>query len=141
MTNSAGASHHRLDQHKGTVKFAEVEAAAQPAGQFTVEWTADGRSVTVRGHCPECRALTSSEFRAGLGGSKGAFRGSPKPPLTVLPSPLTVYCECGYAHEDRPQNALDTGCGRYWSVYLQDADRRAPVPGLATGPTQGPVQP
>jgi hypothetical protein len=140
LTNSAGASHHGVDLHRGRVRFAAVEAAAQTAGQFTAEWAADGRSVTVRGHCPECRGLTSTEFTRGLVGSKG-FRGSTRPRPTQLPSPLTVYCECGYAHEDRPPDALDTGCGRYWWVHLSDADRRPPLPGLATGPAPGSAQP
>jgi hypothetical protein len=140
LINSAGASHHDVDQHKERVKFAEVEAAAQTAGQFTAEWAADGRSVTVRGNCPECGGLTSTEFTPGLGGSKG-FRSPPKPRPTVLPSPLTIYCECGHAHADRLPDALDTGCGRYWPVYLREAERRPPIPGLATGPAPGSAQP
>lgn len=136
MTSGAGTIHHGADQHKGTIKFAEVQAAAQTAGQFTAEWADGGRSVTVRGHCPECRGLTITEFTPGLGGSKG-FRDPPKPRSAVLPSPLTIYCECGHAHEDRPPDALDIGCGRYWSVHLSDADRRPSVPGQAKGSAAG----
>lgn len=140
MTSSAGGSQHGVDLHRGRVRFAEIEAPAPTAGQFVAKWAADGRRVTVRGHCPECRGLTSTEFTPGLGGSKG-LRGLPKPRPTQLPSPLTMYCECGHAHEDRPPDALDTGCGRYWSVHLSDAERLPPVPGLATGAAPGSAQP
>jgi hypothetical protein len=139
MTSSAGGNQHGIDQHQGKVKFAEIEVAAPAPGQFAAEWAADGRSVIVRGHCPECGGLTSTEFTPGLGGSKG-FRIPPKPPPTFLRSPLTIFCECGHAHEDRPPDALDTGCGRYWPVHLSEAERRPPLPGPAKGTAAGPGQ-
>jgi hypothetical protein len=131
-----GADQHHVDQHKERVKFAEVEATAQTDGQFTVQWAADGRSVTIKGRCPACGGLTSTEFPFGIASSKG-FRGPPKPRPAILPSPVTIYCECGHAHEDRPPDAIDTGCGRFWAVHLTDAERRPTLPGPAEGQTRG----
>jgi hypothetical protein len=112
-----------VDQHKERLKFAEVAASAQTDGQFTAQWANDGRSVTIEGRCPACGGLTSTQFPFGIGGSKG-YRGPSKPRPAILPSPVTIYCECGHAHDDRPPDAIDTGCGRYWAVHLADAERR-----------------
>lgn len=116
-----------VDQHKDQVKFAEVEAAAQADGQFSAKWADDGRSVTVKGHCPACDGLTSTEFPFGIGGSKG-FRGPTTPRPAALPSPVTIYCECGHAHADRPPDAFDNGCGRFWEVHLNEAELRPKGP-------------
>jgi hypothetical protein len=115
-----------IDQHKA-VTYVETEADAQQAGQFTVTWTPDGRSVTVKGHCPGCGGTTSTEFSPGIAGTKG-FRGISRRPPT-LPSPVTLFCECGHVHSERPPDALDRGCGRFWPVYLPDDAREPPVAG------------
>lgn len=112
----------RLDQHKERLKFAEVAAPAQTDGQFTAQWANDGRSVNVKGHCPACDGLTSTDFPIGIGGTRSLLRPRPRP--AQLPSPVTIYCDCGHAHDDRPPDAIDTGCGRYWAVHLTDAERR-----------------
>lgn len=116
------------DHHK-PVTYVETETGAQNAGQFTATWTPDGRSVKVVGSCPACGGTTSAEFSLGIAGSKG-FRGisAPRPP--VLPSPVTLYCECGHAHSERPPDALDKGCGRFWLVDLPDEMRRPSAAGL-----------
>lgn len=122
MPSGTSSDHHRA------VAYVETEADAQNAGQFTARWTPDGRSVQVSGHCPACGGTTGTEFTPGIAGSKG-FRGlsAPRPPL--LPSPVTLYCECGHVHSERPPDALDRGCGRFWPVYLPDDARRPPVSG------------
>jgi hypothetical protein len=121
---TSGAS---IDRHKA-VTYVETEADAQQAGQFTVTWTPDGRSVTVKGHCPACGGTTSTEFSPGIAGSKGGYRGVSRRPQK-LPSPVTLYCECGHVHGERPPDALDRGCGRFWPVYLPDDARQPPVAG------------
>jgi hypothetical protein len=124
LTSDTGSNQHGADQHKERVKFAEVEAAAQTAGQFTAQWSNGGRSVTIKGHCPACGGLTSTDFSMGIGGSKGV-RGLDRPrPAILIPSSVTIYCECGHAHDDRPPDAIDTGCGRFWAVHLTDAERQ-----------------
>ncbi len=40
--------------------------------------------------------------------------------------PVTLYCQCGHALDERPANALDKGCGRFWPVYLPDDVRCTP---------------
>jgi hypothetical protein len=127
LTSDTNSNQHAADQHKARLTFAEVEAAAQAGGQFKADWAADGTSVTVTGHCPACGGLTSTEFALGIGGSKG-FRGETKPRPAVLRSPVTIYCECGHTHADRPPDAIDNGCGRYWAVHLTDAERRPAQP-------------
>jgi hypothetical protein len=104
-----------------TVAYVEAEEDVQRDGQFAVEWAGGGRTVTIKGGCPACAHLTSAEFSFGIGVSKG-FRGKPRP--AILPSPVTMFCECGYAHDGRPPDALDTGCGRFWAVHLTEAERR-----------------
>ncbi len=128
-----------IDQHQ-SVAFVEAEEQVPPGEQFTATWAPDGRRVTVSGQCPACHGRTSTEFSPGIGGTKG-FRGQTQPRPIVLPAPVTVYCECGHAHADRPPEAFDRGCGRYWPVYLPDGVRRPPVPGAAQPSTVAPVQP
>jgi hypothetical protein len=112
-----------VDQHKERLKFAEVPAPAQTDGKFTAQWANDRRSVTVQGRCPACDGATSTNFPFGIPGSRGLIR-TLRPRPAILPSPVTIYCECGHAHDDRPPDAIDTGCGRYWAVHLTDAERR-----------------
>jgi hypothetical protein len=103
------------------VAYVEAEEDAQRDGQFRAEWAHGGRSATIKGRCPACGHLTSAEFSLGIGGSKG-FRRTPRP--AILPSPVTMFCECGHAHDGRPPDAVDTGCGRFWAVHLTEAERR-----------------
>lgn len=116
-----------IDHHKA-VTYVETAADAQNAGQFTATWAPDGRSVTVKGHCPACGGTTSTKFSQGIAGSKG-FRGISAPRSPELPFPVTLYCQCGHAHSERPPDALDRGCGRVWPVYLPDDARRPPMAG------------
>jgi hypothetical protein len=122
LPSGTSSDHHRA------VAYVETEADAQNAGQFTARWTPDGRSVQVSGHCPACGGTTSTEFTPGLAGSKG-IRGISPPRPPVLTAPVTLYCECGHVHSERPPDALDRGCGRFWPVYLPDDARRPPVAG------------
>ncbi len=109
------------DQHK-KVDYAEIETdTAVPGATFSVTWARDSDKATITGHCPECRGLTSSEFSTGIPDTR--FRG---PKVPVLPSPVTLYCECGHPHKDRPADAPDRGCGRYWLHHVDAADRVHP---------------
>lgn len=125
MTSGAGHQHghdqDNIDQHVDGLKYAELEAAAQTESQFQVHW--EGATANLTGLCPACHGQTRTDFAGGIGSSK-AFRGPKTWQAVMLPSPLTLYCECGHMHEGRPPDAFDTGCGRYWAVFLKDEDRR-----------------
>jgi hypothetical protein len=120
-----------IDQHKA-VKYVETQATDPAGGQFAATWTSDGRNVTVAGPCPACAGRTATDFSPGIGGVKG-YRGfgQPESRRLALPSPVTLFCECGHAHADRPDDAFDRGCGRYWRVHLTEDERRPPAPGPA----------
>ena len=119
------ASGDAIDHHRNTVRYVEAEETIQDSGQFTVAWAADGRRVTVSGLCPACDGRTVTEFPAGVGGTKGS--GGVKRRPASLPAVLTLFCECGHVHADRPEGALDKGCGRFWQVSVA-ADARLPPP-------------
>ena len=116
MTSGGGS-----DQHK-QVDYAEIEMDALGI-TFGVTWAPDGKKATIAGTCPECHGPTSMEFNAGIPDTAG-FRGPQKIP--ALPSRVTLYCECGRAHNDRPANARDRGCGRYWLIHIAAAERVHP---------------
>jgi hypothetical protein len=121
-----------IDKHANSLAYVETEADSPADGQFKVAWAADGRTVTVSGPCPACGGRTATEFSPGIGGSKG-FRG-PAPRPQGLPSPVTLFCECGHAHADRPPDALDKGCGRFWLVFPPDDARQPPSAVVASTP-------
>jgi hypothetical protein len=115
-------------EHHKTLDYVEAVAGRPADGQFTAAWSDDGRSVTVSGPCPACGGQTATRFSVGIGGTKG-FRDGRPPATREVPCPVTLLCECGYAHAHRPADAYDRGCGRYWPVYLPADQRRPPVPG------------
>jgi hypothetical protein len=83
---------------------------------FAVAETDEG--VAVSGECPRCGAATSMTFPPGSPqGTKGMFRRAPTP-APVRMRKVTVYCECGYAHPERPPESPESGCGAYWTVDL-----------------------
>ncbi|MFI8928730.1 hypothetical protein ACIG3E_13770 [Streptomyces sp. NPDC053474] len=96
--------------HDG-VTFAEVEFPLQTG--FAVVQDEDG--LTVAGLCPQCAARTEMTFVFGTPqGAKGLSRRARQTQLRRV----TMYCECGYWHGDRPPESPDTGCGAYWSVDI-----------------------
>jgi hypothetical protein len=108
LTSGAANNKHR------EVDYAEIETDVAAHGvTFIVTWAPDGQKATITGDCPECRGLTKTEISAGIPSTR--FRG---PKIPALPSPVTLYCECGHVHKDRPADALDRGCGRYWLLYV-----------------------
>lgn len=116
MTSGAASNQHR------EVGYAEIETDATAQGvTFSVTWAQDGKKATITGHCPECHGLTKTDFDAGIPDTK--FRG---PKVPILPSPVTLYCECGHAHKDRPSAAHDRGCGRYWLLFVAAKERVHP---------------
>jgi hypothetical protein len=118
-----------IDKHDNSLAYAETAADSPPDGQFKVAWATGGRTVTVSGSCPACGGLTATGFSPGIGGSKGLRARIPRP--QGLPSPVTLFCECGHAHTDRPPDALDKGCGRFWLVFLPDDARQPPLARVA----------
>ena len=127
-----------IDKHDNSLVYVETEADSQADGQFRVAWAPSGRTATVSGPCPACGGRTATEFTPGIGGSKG-FRSAAPQPLG-LPSSVTIFCECGHGHTDRPPDALDKGCGRFWLVYLPD-DVRQPLPAETVSAPDAPGAP
>jgi hypothetical protein len=102
-----------IDHHR-PIGFAEAEIPAGPSFEVTV--APDAKSVTVSGVCPACGGRTVTVIPSGYGyGHKGPRR-SGRP--VAVPGEVTVFCECGHVHPDRPPDALDAGCGRFWVVEL-----------------------
>lgn len=100
-----------IDRHQDCVY---TETVFPMQDDFTVTRSSEGLEVI--GACPACGGLTSMTFDYGPpDGVKGLFRkkDAPSPTETV-----TVYCECGYVHADRPESALDRGCGAFWKVKV-----------------------
>lgn len=127
-----------IDRHKNSLAYVETEANSSADGQFKAVWASNGRTVTVTGPCPACGGRTATEFSAGIAGAKGFHRSASR--SQSLPFPVTVFCECGHTHADRPTDALDKGCGRFWLVFLPDDQRRPPSLG-AVGTTPAPTAP
>lgn len=107
------ANDRSIDRHDNSLAYVEVQAPSPVEGQFKADWAIDHRSVTLSGPCPACGGRTVTKFSVGIGGAKGSRAADRR---LGLPSTLTLYCECGHAHQDRPPDALDRGCGRYWSI-------------------------
>ncbi|MDG4825051.1 hypothetical protein O7635_24650 [Asanoa sp. WMMD1127] len=68
--------------------------------------------IRVRMRCPACRGSTEDDIVYGVAGTKGG--------TTTLPlsGEQPFICACGYPHDGRPPEALDTGCGAYWSATV-----------------------
>lgn len=113
--DSAG---NAIEQHR-PIGYAETEFQTQK--DFAVSAAADGRGVDVSGLCPACGGRTTMTFERGSpNGSKGLFGRRSDPPSPTAPArEVTVYCECGHLHADRPAEATDHGCGAFWSVELR----------------------
>jgi hypothetical protein len=121
-----------IDKHHNSLAYVEIEADSPADGEFEVMWSTGSRGVTVSGPCPACGGQTATEFSPGIGGSKGFRR--PAPRSQSLPSPMTIFCDCGHKHAGRPPGALDKGCGRFWLVFLPDDAREPPQAGQAGTP-------
>ncbi|GAA0951704.1 hypothetical protein [Actinocorallia libanotica] len=105
MSESPSIDHHR------DIGYAEARATAdQP---FTVTADPDGDGMVVQGVCPACRTFTEFAIGRGIVGTKGRRRAS-----APAPAEITVFCMCGHVHAERPPEATDRGCGRFWKVRL-----------------------
>jgi hypothetical protein len=106
----------RIDQHR-SINYAETQERLDVP--FDVQRQPDGKRVkyVVTGNCPACGGLMTKEFSYGISGngSKGMFADRREP---AIPSQVTLYCECGYFHAEKPAGAIDDGCGRYWKIDL-----------------------
>ena len=111
----------RIDHHR-SIKYAETEERLTVP--FTVRREADGARLrlVLSGNCPACGGLMTKEFSYGIAGT--GTKGFRSPPSPVLPSMATLYCECGHLHPDKPADATDDGCGRFWRVDLTAHDPR-----------------
>jgi hypothetical protein len=107
-------------QHEN-VDYVETQTDAK-AGPVSVTWAPDGMKAVITGHCPECHGVTRTDLDVGIPGTIG-LRGWTSRRIPTIPAPLTLYCECGHAHRDRPENAPDKGCGRFWLVYVAAEQR------------------
>ena len=111
------ASSRTIDHHR-PIQYVEEDVGLPPGVAFTVTPASGNRRLAVSGNCPACGGRTSTDFSVGIGGtgSKG-LRGPSGPPVRTAKL-VTVICECGHAHPDRPDGAPDKGCGRFWLVEL-----------------------
>ena len=109
-----------IDHHSNSLTYAEAEVTVPADKGFTVTRSPAGKGLTISGPCPTCGGRTSTDLSYGIGGTKG-FRGGSRP--EAVRSPVTVYCECGHVHAERPADALDKGCGRFWLVDIPEALR------------------
>lgn len=110
-----------IDHHK-PIHYVEQEVTVPPDRPFEVQRRAEGTGLTATGTCPACGGSTNTVLPYGIGGTKG-YRRPARPPS--VKSPVTIFCECGHAHTDRPSDALDKGCGRFWLVDIP-AELRIP---------------
>ena len=105
-----------FDRHQ-PVDFV-IAALDEVVPDFVVTPSEDGRRYDIMGQCPRCGGRTSTTWITGTGtGYKGLFhtrRGS----LSPADRRRSVFCECGHAHANRPDDAAFLGCGAHWYVEL-----------------------
>jgi hypothetical protein len=94
--------------HRDSVVWREE---ARPDQQIVAE-EFDPDLDTVRSRCETCDAVTVRRIRKVMPGVHKGPEQAPPPPRR-----LTITCDCGYAHADRP--AGEQGCGRFWLVNLR----------------------
>lgn len=100
-----------IDHHRD---IAYVETGFGLQSEFTVSSTSEGTEVA--GTCPACGGRTITRFERGMpGGTKGFFSRRTE---ATFPKDATVFCDCGHLHADRPEFAIDNGCGAFWEVEL-----------------------
>lgn len=114
-------SRQAIDHHK-PIHYVEQEVAVAPDKPFEVQRRTEGTGLTAAGTCPACGGRTNTILPYGIGGTKGHL-GPAGPPQ--VKSPVTIFCECGHVHSDRPADALDKGCGRFWLIDIP-AELRTP---------------
>lgn len=106
----------RIDHHR-PIKYAETQARL--VAPFDIQRQPDGKRImfVVTGNCPACGGLMKKELSYGISGSgsKGVFADRFQ---LAVPAQVTLYCECGHLHADKPASAADDGCGRYWKIDL-----------------------
>jgi hypothetical protein len=97
--------HHDLD-------YVETEFSLQTT--FTAAKSPEG--IEVSGTCPGCGGWTTITLERGSPqGFKGLFRTRN---VGAQPRVVTIFCVCGHMHAGRPADAVDNGCGAFWSVEL-----------------------
>lgn len=112
-----------MHPHEAT-PFHEHETTVRADDAFDVARSTDGRWYKVTGPCPTCRATTAFRVAHGvLGPSKlGRRRRGRERAPEPLTGAITVYCQCGYPHQDRPAESPDSGCGAFWDVPVPDGE-------------------
>jgi hypothetical protein len=102
-----------LSEHHRPIHFVEQEFGLQ-AGFVVTETNHD---LKITGICPGCGASTSMTFERGTPqGSKGFLRRISPP--REKEKFVTLYCQCGHVHTNRPADSPESGCGAYWPVEL-----------------------
>lgn len=99
-------------------KWAEVEYGVLPGFESTIE----GDELVVNGECPRCYGQTTWRFRMG---QMGAVDSKAVSDLAAESQPTTIVCACGYPHEDRPDDAHESGCGAFWRVLIPTLQQEA----------------
>lgn len=101
-------------EHHREIEYVEIQVS--PQGTFMIEPLPDGCGCAVQGICPACGGQTRMTIPRGLAvGHKGPWR---RRQVASEPQEALVVCMCGHVHENRPPEATDHGCGRFWSVPL-----------------------
>ena len=101
--------------HKDGERFREVNLGDQKGFSAT---KLSEQEIKVTGICPRCDDTTTASIRRGLVGG-GTVKGLPEvAPEQAGTVAATIYCECGYYHEGRPDTSSESGCGAYWTVAL-----------------------
>lgn len=111
-----------MGAHDFDVQYLERDLG-EVAAEFTQTSTADGKSVVVKGKCPQCSGDTATEYSWGVPGTgtKGVFTKRAKEVPDVLRTEV-LFCECGYVHPNQPANPVFLGCGASWRVRPEVAE-------------------
>lgn len=106
MSDTPSIDHHR------DLGYIETEFQLQT----TFNLTESPEGIEISGTCPGCGGTTTMTLERGSPqGFKGLFRTRN---VAAQPRIVTIFCVCGHMHAGRPTEAVDNGCGAFWSVEL-----------------------
>ncbi|GAA1277715.1 hypothetical protein [Saccharothrix xinjiangensis] len=112
-----------MTEHDFTLAYRRQRLGPVAEG-FTRHEDRETRTTTVTGRCPRCQGPTTTEYPWGAPGTgtKSLFfrKKQEEPPDLLYSEPL--FCECGYAHDGMPADAVLRGCGAEWRVERPEGD-------------------